>query len=384
MLQFQVWVLLLMLIRIIISNIKGDLKMKTFNLRSILSLTMFLLISTMLFQHCSDNPVSNHKSDPNDLPVVTPESVGWSSEELQIATALFKQSGYATVMALYDGKVFYDKGNTRTNYWCHSIRKPLLSALYGIHVENGNIDLDKTLEVLSIDDIPPVLTVQEKQAKVEHLLKSRSGVYHEAAAEAPEMASLRPQRGSHLPNTFFYYNNWDFNVAGTIFEQETGTKIFDEFENKIAIPIGMQDFSTKNCYYYYENEKSQHPAYHFRMSTRDMARFGVLYQKNGMWNDNQIVPEDWIVQSTTAYSLSDSMNVSGYGMMWNVIQENSMLNDTIGYTGYYHTGVGLHALVIIPELKLVVVERYDTDGYYTDPGEIGLEIGMAIINAKMD
>jgi hypothetical protein len=46
---------------------------------------------------------------------------------------------------------------------------------------------------------------------------SRSGVYHEAAAEAQVMINTRPDRGSHTHGTFFYYNNWDFNVLGTIF-----------------------------------------------------------------------------------------------------------------------------------------------------------------------
>jgi len=344
---------------------------------------ILVFICAFIFQYCSNDPVSS-KTDPNDLPTVSPESAGWSSEGLQKATALYKQSGYASVMALYDGQVFYSKGNTKINYWCHSIRKPMLSALYGIHIENGNINLDLTLQELGIDDISPSLTVPEKQAKVEHLLKSRSGVYHEAAAEAPEMAALRPQRGSHLPDTYFYYNNWDFNVAGTIFEQETGTKIFEEFEKQIAIPIGMQDFNPDNCYYQYEYNKSQHPAYSFRMSTRDMARFGVLYQQNGMWNENQIISEEWITRSTTAYSFADSINASSYGMMWNVFEENSIIHNMIGYTGFYHTGVGIHALIIIPELKLVIVERYNTDGYYQNPGEYGLEIGMAIINAKID
>ncbi len=48
-----------------------------------------------------------------------------------------------------------------------------------------------------------------------------------------------------------YYNNWDFNALGTIFEQETGTKIFEEFKKQIADPVGMQDFSIDNCFYQY-------------------------------------------------------------------------------------------------------------------------------------
>ena len=35
------------------------------------------------------------------------------------------------------------------------------------------------------------------------------------------MAKRRPLRGSHPPGTFWYYNNWDFNVLGTIFEKAT-------------------------------------------------------------------------------------------------------------------------------------------------------------------
>ncbi|GAJ08662.1 unnamed protein product, partial [marine sediment metagenome] len=49
------------------------------------------------------------------------------------------------------------------------------------------IDLDKNLDELGIDDIPPGLTSIEKQATVRDLLMSRSGVYHEAAAEAQVM-----------------------------------------------------------------------------------------------------------------------------------------------------------------------------------------------------
>jgi CubicO group peptidase (beta-lactamase class C family) len=56
------------------------------------------------------------------------------------------------------------------------------------------------------------------------------------------MKAKRPKRHSHAPGTFWYYNNWDFNAFGTIFEQETGTKIFEEFDRRIAKPLQMEDF----------------------------------------------------------------------------------------------------------------------------------------------
>jgi CubicO group peptidase (beta-lactamase class C family) len=252
-----------------------------------------------------------------------------------------------------------------------------------MHVEEGNIDLEATLADLGIDDIPPSLTEAEKEATVRDLIMSRSGVYHEAAAEAQIMIEMRPERGSHAPGTFFYYNNWDFNSMGTIFEQETGTSIFEEFERRIAEPIGMQDFSVDSCYYQFELDKSSHPAYHFRMSARDMARFGVLFEKGGLWNGNQIVPAAWIAESTTAYSVLHAESGVSYGYMWYVFPDGSLVADMVGAPGFYHTGAGVHALVIVPQLDLVVVQRYDTDGEWTDPGDVGLEIGIMIVEAHL-
>ena len=151
---------------------------------------------------------------------VRPEEVGWSSQELEAVIELTENSGYAAVIAAYDGKVFFRWGDTAKNYKIHSIRKPLESALYGIHVEKGEISLDETLEQLGIDDVTPSLTGAEKQATVREIKQARSGVYHEAAAEIPEMSETRPERGSHPHGTFFYYNNWDFNVAAFIFNQK--------------------------------------------------------------------------------------------------------------------------------------------------------------------
>lgn len=345
----------------------------------------FVIISFVLllsFCSCSDETTSPEVED-NQLEYVTPEEVGYSSELLEDAKQLAQQSGYAAVMALYDGKVFFSYGEITKKYLCHSIRKPFLNSLCGIYVAQGKINIDATLEELGIDDIPPSLTTEEKQATIRDLLKSRSGVYHKAAAETQAMKDSRPERGSHPPGTFYYYNNWDFNALGTIFEQETSTKIFEEFKIKIADPIGMEDFSVNNCYYQLEDSLSMHPAYSFRMSARDMARFGVLYQKNGNWNGSQIIPPSWITESTNTYSILDSTAGVGYGYLWYTIPEGSGFEQLIGAPGFYHTGLGVHIVIIIPELKLVLVERYDTDGNWSDPGEVGMELGFMIINSRI-
>jgi len=357
------------------------------NIEWILTIALFILF-TIIFAGCDDNPIDDNDQDfdSNELERIVPEDAGYSTEKLNEVSTFAETSGFDAVMVLYDGKVLFSWGDVSENYLLHSIRKPMLSGLYGIHTANGNINLDASLEDLNIDDIPPSLTDAEKQATVRDLIKSRSGVYHVAAAELDGIGwtENRPERGSHLPNSYFYYNNWDFNAAGTIFEQETGTKIFEEFADRIAVPVGMQEFLPENCYYQYEPNKSIHPAYHMRMSCRDLARYGELYRNKGNWKGNQIIPEYWIDESLTMWSYEDSALGAGYGYMWKLFEKDKPAANLFGgYEIFGHTGLGgVQALMVIPELKLVIVQRTNTDGNFEDK-ELGMEMGMMILNSRL-
>lgn len=282
----------------------------------------------------------------------TPEEAGWSSEKLEQAKELYDSLDAAALMVVYDGKVLVSWGDVKRRFMCHSVRKSLLSALYGTHVDDGSIDLDKTLAELNIDDKSP-LTETEKQATIRDLLKARSGVYHPAAYETQSMKARRPERGSHPRDTFWYYNNWDFNTLGTIFEQETGADIFVDFKNRIADPLQMEDFRLMDGYHHLEAEHSIHPAYPFRMSARDMARFGLLYLREGKWNDEEVISREWTDESTTSYSETDDRG-GGYGYLWWISGE---FKEFGMYSAY---GVGAQIISVLPGANLVVVQRVDT------------------------
>lgn len=274
---------------------------------------------------------------------------GFSPDRLAAARRFWERRGAAAFLAVSRGAVVAAWGDVDRRFPTHSMRKSFLSALYGVY--RDDIDLDRTLAELGIDDVP-ALTGQEKQARIVDLIRSRSGVYHPAAAEPMEMSSARPERGSHLPGTYWWYNNWDFNVAGTIFERLTGEDIFEAFDETIARPIAMQDFRLIDGFYHYEPEKSDHPAYLFRMSTRDLARFGLLFARGGRWGSAQVVPADWVAESTRSHSEIDLGKEygTGYGYMWWVE----------GTRGFAARGYGGHVLAIYPEIDLVMVVRADT------------------------
>ncbi|GGI23721.1 hypothetical protein GCM10010987_25800 [Bradyrhizobium guangdongense] len=247
-----------------------------------------------------------------------------------------------------------------------SIRKSLLGALIGIAVSDHLIDLDSTLGKLGIDDNPPGLTEIEKGATVRELLEARSGVYHAALYETPGNAKMRPPRGSHLPGSFWYYNNWDFNALGTIYEHATGTGIFQALDQKIAKPIGMQDYRPQDGSYI-RGEASIHPAYEIRMSARDLARFALLYLHKGNWAGHQIVPQEWVEESTRSHSKASPL--PGYGYLWWIGFLGGAVAPTVALPegSFLAQGAGGQYALVVPALDLIVVHRVDRDTPFTEP-----------------
>ena len=102
---------------------------------------------------------------------------GWSPAALRAAREYAQTIPTAAVMIVSGGQVVDEWGDTATRYNVHSIRKSFLSAMYGIHVREGRIDLSKTIGELGIDDNEPSLTAIEKQAILHDVLKARSAPF---------------------------------------------------------------------------------------------------------------------------------------------------------------------------------------------------------------
>lgn len=304
-----------------------------------------------------------------------PEDKEFSTKKLHSLGSFLEKAGSSSLIILVDGKMIYNWGDISKKHTIHSIRKAILNSLYGIYVDNGTINLNETLADLNIDDID-LLTAIEKTATIADLLKSRSGIYHPAAATSQGMLTRIPKRGTHKPNETYVYNNWDFNVLGYILEQKTGESLYDLFDKHISTPLGMDftnqistlknpteetPFPNGDGYYQYEDDKSKYPAYHFRLSAKDMALYGQLYLNKGKWNGKQIISENWIETSTTPYSITNKKYGIGYGMLWKILTPT----ETRPSKSFYHTGVGIHMLGVYPSSKVVLIHRVDTENEFT-------------------
>lgn len=294
-----------------------------------------------------------------------PAKLDWSTAKLDKARAYLANLPPASVLLVDRGRVVAEWGDPAKRVKIASARKSLLSALYGIYADKGRIDLGKTLAELGIDD-QPALTDMEKKASIQMLLESRSGIYHGYVSGTPGMRAVTPARGSHMPGSFWYYNNWDFNALGTVFEKVIGTGLGVALRDGIAQPIGMEDFRVEDLYHYSspsdapEFSQSTHRAYPIRLSARDMARFGYLFLRNGNWNGKQVVPSAWVAESTKAQARvgndryteagpDNPWNGEGYAYCWWV--------DGFGVPAKSFSARGAMAkyIVIFPELELVLV-----------------------------
>lgn len=241
------------------------------------------------------------------------------------------------LLAIKDGRTVYEYGDPAEVSYLASARKPILSLLYGRPVTDGVINLKSTLEDLGIDDVQGLLP-RERRATVQDLLTGRSGVYHPAASPTGAEALL-PERGTVEPGTEFHYTSWDANVLGTIYEQQTGRRVFDAVAQDLAEPLGFQDFDPARQRLLGRSEISRHLAHHLFLSGRDLARIGLLVLERG----RGLVPEQWLTESMTPYA-------KNYGYQWWLRQlPQGQAFMAIGNFGQF--------LVGIPDRNLVVVHR---------------------------
>lgn len=289
-----------------------------------------------------------------------PEEAGFSSEALAGAWEAADRAGSAAVFVVVRGNVLVAWGEVARRFETHSVRKSLMNALIGIAVERGALRLDATLAELGIDDLQP-LSAAEKGARLADLLAARSGVYHPSAKEPADMRAERPARGSQAPGASFFYNNWDFNVLGTLFERATGRTVAAAFQEWIAAPLGMEDFRPEDVFPELAPSYSIHPAHAFRVSARDLARFGELYLRKGSWHGHAVVPASWVARSTTP--VTDFGDGSGYGFLWWIYRAGALAGYPTLNAHDLHLarGTGGQVILVVPDAELVFVHRADTD-----------------------
>ncbi len=318
-------------------------------------------LALLLASGCTTAPPAASPTFPEASWATAPEPASASAcrRSLDATRTYVRTLDTTALMAVQDGRVLFSEGPVQAVSIVFSVRKSVLSMMYGKYVANGAIDLDRTLAELGIDDIGGLLPI-ERQARLRDLLAARSGVYH-AAANGGDDAAAAPPRGSQAPGSYFLYNNWDFNAAGTAFERLTGQGIYQAFAQDLAAPLQLEDFDMARHARTGNAKRSQHLAYPFYLSTRDMARLGYLMLRQGNWRGQQLVPADWIGQITREATPSTQMHPPhtarrgfGYGYLWWLLEEPP---DSPLHGAYMAWGVHGQYILVVPKRELVIAHK---------------------------
>jgi CubicO group peptidase (beta-lactamase class C family) len=336
--------------------------MSTFHPRRTIWLATLLVVCGLATFHAQDRTSFVYPGatwehvQPEQLP-----SLGWSRDKLRELTTYIRDDSNTTGLVVVDrGRVVYRYGDIEELSYVASVRKSILAMLYGYWVENGTIDLDRTLESLDIDDIGGLMPM-EKQATIRHVITARSGVYHPASYSGDDLAEA-PPRGSQKPGTYMLYSNWDFNVAGFIFEKLTGRDIYDELQAQLAVPLQFEDWDRSVQHKEGDLTISKYPAYPIWLSTRDMARIGYLMLREGNWNGRQVISKDWAREIVRVVTPVDEMNPPrrrdgyfGYGYMWWVWDGPKAVGPFKG--AYTAVGAVGQWITVLPQLELVIAHK---------------------------
>lgn len=212
-----------------------------------------------------------------------------------------------------------------------SVAKSFLSAIFGIAVEEGHIDIQKTVT----DYVPALAGSGYDNVKVKDVLQMSSGVgfnedYMDFNSDINRFGRTFALGGSfdefaatlvneRTPGEYLHYVSIDTHVLGMVLRAATGRPIIDYFNEKLWSKIQPES----SVYYITDNQQEPMVLGGMNLRTRDFARFGQLYANHGEWNGIQIVPRQWVKASITPDAphlvpgdrASSNINL-GYGYQW--------------------------------------------------------------------
>ena len=152
-----------------------------------------------------------------------------------------------------------------------------------------------------------------------------------------------PDRAHWLGATYNWnYQNADVQIIGESIERSTGKSLAEFAQAELFSKIGM------NAGWWKDGFDNYMPWCCIDATTRDFARFGLLFAREGKWDENVIVPAEWVTESTRLSVVIAPGSKSGYGYLW--------WPDVSG-EWFYAVGSRSNNIYIHPGLDLVVVRN---------------------------
>jgi CubicO group peptidase (beta-lactamase class C family) len=224
----------------------------------------------------------------------------------------------------------------------NSVTKSIVSALYGIAIEQGFIEHI----YIPIGSYFKNLDECKKQITLQHLLTMTSGL------QWPGNPAMIPTRNwvqfilaqpvIYPPGMHMKYSCGNSHLLSAILQKATGMDTHSFAKKYLFEPLGID-----NCSWHKDAQGIAIGGFSITMKTEDLLKLGLLYLHNGLMNDKQLIPSKWITESTTTKIPAGNR---GYGYHWWLLEKE----DGPGRT-FYAMGMAGQYILVNQEQQLVVV-----------------------------
>ncbi|MGI6107843.1 MAG: serine hydrolase domain-containing protein [Lachnospiraceae bacterium] len=198
----------------------------------------------------------------------------------------------------------------------YSASKSFTSAAVGIAQREGLLSISEKLTDAFPDDLPDTVSDELAAATVRDLLTMCLG-----QGEAHLMGGQRPfieekdwvklslsYPFTDMPGTRFLYNNVGPYLAGVLVQRRAGCDLVSYLMPRMLEPMGIRRpmWEQDPCGYTFG-------AGGMFLNLPELHRLGLLYLQDGNWNGRQLVPKDWVREST---SVQADNGAYGYGYLF--------------------------------------------------------------------
>ncbi len=282
-----------------------------------------------------------------------PQTQGMDPEKLQRMFTVIEEQKLAlhSVVVVRNGyivaEMYYPPYEENTRHALYSCTKSFISALVGMAVAEGRLKTDETVLSCFPDHEFANTDTRKAAMTVEHLLTMSSGldwpegdvIYSQMWISRDWVQFVLDRPMAEEPGTRFDYNSGCSHVLSAIVADRSGMLTQNFAQERLFAPLGIT-----NVRWDLDSQGLAIGGWGLEITPRDMAKFGYLYLNEGKWEEQQIVPAEWVRTSTTTHiETGESFN---YGYQWWTYPQ---------WGAYFARGRFGQIIFVIPEYQLVVV-----------------------------
>lgn len=313
----------------------------------------------------------------------TPEEQGMSSVRLQemVDHIVEADLDVHSVIVIRHGYVVLEEypdpyqGQSRTQsvsgtHYLYSATKSFSSCLIGMSIYQGYIH-NTSQTVLSFFPDMSFTNVDDRKERmtVWDLLTMRSGLpWDETSApfSSPEndvwqvnnngsggVQYVLDQAMEYNPGAEFHYNTGASHLLSGIIQETTNMTTLEFAAESVFRPLNISP-----VYWPSDRKGVNFGGYDLQMRPLDMAKLGYLYLNNGTWENTQLLPEEWVRNTTTTVTVLSSTH--GYAAQWHTMPDLDV---------YYAAGLYGQYIFVSPEYDVVAVftSGYGLNDYDENP-----------------